>query len=78
MENYNINNDLRFIYDKCISEFAYLSNKSILLTGGSGFFGKWFIESISFANKNFNLNISLTVITRNKLSLFLINPEFNH
>lgn len=76
MENYNINNDLRFIYDKCISEFAYLSNKSILLTGGSGFFGKWFIESISFANKNFNLNISLTVITRNKLSLFLINPEF--
>jgi len=77
LENYDINNDISFIYNSCISEFAYLSNKSILLTGGSGFFGKWFIESISFANKKFNLNISLTVVTRDKTSFILSNPKFN-
>ena len=76
MKIYNITDDLNFICDNCLPELKNIANKSILITGGSGFFGKWFIESIAFANINFSLNISITVITRNKLSFLLTNPKF--
>lgn len=76
MKNYNISGDLGFICSNCLPELKSISNKSILITGGSGFFGKWFIESIAFANINFSLNISLTLITRDKSIFLLNNPKF--
>ena len=76
MKNYNISSDLGFICSNCLPELKSISNKSILITGGSGFFGKWFIESIAFANVNFSLNILLTVITRDKSIFLLNNPKF--
>jgi len=76
MKNYNISGDLGFICSNSLSELKSISNKSILITGGSGFFGKWFIESIAFANVNFSLNILLTVITRDKSTFLLNNPKF--
>mgnify|MGYP006103654993 FL=1 len=75
MKNYNIVDDLNFISDSCLPELKIIANKSILITGGTGFFGKWFIESIALANINFSLNISLTIITRNKSSFLLTNPN---
>jgi len=76
MKNYNISDDLGFICSNCLPDLKSISNKSILITGGSGFFGKWFIESIAFANINFSLNISLTLITRDKSIFLLNNPKF--
>ena len=76
MKNYNISGDLGFICSNCLPELKSISNKSILITGGSGFFGKWFIESIAFANVNFSLNILLTVVTRDKSIFLLNNPKF--
>jgi len=76
MKNYNISDDLGFICSNCLPDLKSISNTSILITGGSGFFGKWFIESIAFANINFSLNISLTLITRDKSKFLLNNPKF--
>lgn len=46
--------------------FHLLKNKTILLTGGTGFFGKWFCLVLNQANKDFSLNLKIFIITRNK------------
>lgn len=53
-----------------------LYSKKILITGGSGFFGKWILQTLLFLNKMQNANIKITSITRNKSNLapFLIDP----
>ena len=37
---------------------------SIFFTGGTGFFGRWFLESFVCANKTFELNASVLILTR--------------
>lgn len=41
-----------------------LENARIFITGGTGFFGVWLLESLVYANKFLNLNIKITVLTR--------------
>lgn len=41
-----------------------LRNKRIFITGGTGFFGCWFLESFAWANQKLNLNSSMVVLTR--------------
>lgn len=43
-------------------------NKSFLVTGGTGFIGKWIVASLNFLNTNNDANISITILTRNKKS----------
>lgn len=40
-------------------------NKSIFITGATGFFGKWLLESFIFINKNLSLNASICALSRN-------------
>ncbi len=37
----------------------------IFITGGTGFFGSWLLESLAFCNRRLNLNLSATVLSRN-------------
>jgi dTDP-glucose 4,6-dehydratase len=39
-------------------------NQRIFITGGTGFFGCWLLECISFANRTLGLNIETVVLTR--------------
>ena len=41
-----------------------LRGKNIFITGGTGFFGCWFLESFAWANEKLNLNASMLVLTR--------------
>lgn len=41
-----------------------LRGKRIFITGGTGFFGCWFLESFSWANEKLHLNSSILVLTR--------------
>lgn len=44
---------------------AELQGKDIFITGGTGFFGCWLLESLVWANDNLGLNASALVLTRN-------------
>jgi nucleoside-diphosphate-sugar epimerase len=42
-----------------------LSNARLFITGGTGLFGHWLLDSLTDANKRLNLKIEATVLTRN-------------
>lgn len=52
-----------------------LNNERILITGGTGFFGCWLIESFLWAKAFYNLNSSVIVLTRNKQQYRLKYPH---
>jgi len=58
--------------------FAFLKNKKIFLTGGTGFFGKWFLESFIHFNDNLNLKAKLFILSKNPEKFLSTNPQFEH
>jgi dTDP-glucose 4,6-dehydratase len=56
--------------------FNLLKNKRIFLTGGTGFFGKWILQALDFANKEFEVKCGITVLTRNPNQFLEEFPQF--
>lgn len=58
--------DVHFIVDKTsVPVWDELRNTKIFITGGTGFVGCWLLEALAWANIQQNLNISISVLTRN-------------
>jgi dTDP-glucose 4,6-dehydratase len=57
--------DLEHILTETGGLFQSLKGKSIFLTGGTGFFGKWLAESFAYVNEQLSLNARLTILSRN-------------
>jgi dTDP-glucose 4,6-dehydratase len=45
-----------------------LRNQRIFITGGTGFFGTWLLETLAWANREFDLRATAIVLTRNAAS----------
>lgn len=63
----------KIVFEDCkkscteIEYFSFLNNQSILITGGTGFVGKWIAEMVSYINENGNFNIRLYLLGRDIL-----------
>ncbi len=57
--------DLAHILRHATAELDELRDKKLFLTGGTGFFGKWLLGGLLFANAELDLNLKLTVLSRN-------------
>lgn len=70
-------------HPQLIHWFTSLKDTHIFLTGGTGFFGCWLLESLVWLQQEFNLNLKVTVLTRNIASFsqkcpHLMNLSFIH
>jgi dTDP-glucose 4,6-dehydratase len=71
MEGYIHNplaSDLNEILKNTLVLWEEFRGKRLFITGGTGFFGRWFLESFVWANEKLNLNASVLVLTRNSAS----------
>jgi len=61
----NMQLDLEHIYQHTQNLWETLRNKTIFITGGTGFVGKWLLESMVYANGKDGLGCKVTVLSRN-------------
>ena len=56
------------LYEKALGkeDFNHLHNKTIFITGATGFLGMWLIRSIDYLNKTLYLNIKIIILLRSK------------
>lgn len=62
--NNPLENDLNYIFLETSYLWEELRNKRIFITGGTGFFGCWLLESFVFINRKMKLNAKATILTR--------------
>jgi len=60
-----LESDLTHIFNNTFSLWENLRNQRIFITGGTGFFGCWLLESFVWANTKLKLNATAVVLTRN-------------
>jgi nucleoside-diphosphate-sugar epimerase len=56
--------DLSFVLSETKNLWEEMRGQSVFLTGGTGFFGCWLMESFCYANRQLHLGARVTVLTR--------------
>lgn len=68
--------DLEHIYQNTQDIWESFRGKSIFVTGGTGFFGKWLLESFIYVNEKLALNAKITTLTRNPEAFLMEYPFY--
>ena len=68
--------DLVHILEHTKALWGNLRGKKIFVTGGTGFFGKWLVESFLYANDQLKLNAQMVVLSRYPDSFKTRYPHF--
>ena len=59
-----LTSDLNYILQHTSTVWHELKDARIFITGGTGFFGTWLLETLLWANRTLDLNLLVTVLTR--------------
>lgn len=62
----HFDDDLNLVLENTKDLWLEIENKTIFLTGGTGFFGIWLLMSFVFINRKLKLNSNIIVLTRDK------------
>lgn len=67
--------DLEHILENTRDLWEELRGQRIFITGGTGFFGRWLLESFAYANMKLELNAGVTVLSRNPEAFIRLAPD---
>ncbi len=70
--------DLEHIYKYTYSLWGNVANKTFFITGGTGFFGKWLLESFLIINQRLLLNNTIIVLSRDPAEFLTTHNQFNN
>ncbi len=69
--------DLEYVFQNTQAIWESFRGKTLFLTGGTGFFGKWLLESFIYVNEKLNLNAKVTILTRSPESFLNEYPFYS-
>lgn len=75
--NKRLIDDLEYILENISDDLNKLKDTNIFVTGGTGFIGKWLIESLLYANENLDLNCRITILSRNPEVFYAKYPHIS-
>ncbi len=70
--------DQDFVFEQLQPKIPLLSNKKILITGGTGFVGTWILKSLLTFSKASTKAPQIFVLSRNPEKYLISHPEFRH
>lgn len=76
MDNTVIAKACSFILANSSCNFGMLKNKRLLIAGGTGYYGKWFLQSFAYINEKLKLGAEMYVISRSPESFLCEYPAF--
>lgn len=73
-----LESDLEHILAHTSDLWTSLRGSTVFITGGTGFFGKWFLETFAYANFKMDADVRLIVLSRNTESFLSAYPYFGN
>jgi len=67
--------DLEHVFSHTRSLWEVTRGRRFFITGGTGFFGSWLLESFAYCNRKLALDAEVTVLTRNPGSFLAKAPQ---
>jgi nucleoside-diphosphate-sugar epimerase len=67
--------DLEYVGSRVAALWPQLKGARLLMTGATGFFGRWLLESLLFANERHNLGVSVVALSRDPGAFLNASPH---
>jgi nucleoside-diphosphate-sugar epimerase len=70
--------DLAGIISQAQADLEGLHSSRIFITGGTGFFGRWLLGALAYAERELGLGLHVTILSRDPAAFLARHPEIAH